>query len=190
MITTIQAVESRLKYIKPIVEEFNAIVFVDYKKRNAFWSFKDMLDIEFDDYRFHIQDDVILADGLKNYLPDLCGFMKDKNIQLLSLFAPARKSLSHEYFIGKRITPYRNYLGNMGVIFSKKFVDDMRIYVNISSQTIDDDVFIEETLSRTGTKAFVHLPALVQHDLGIDSILGHDTSVIHSNLFEKDFLKK
>jgi hypothetical protein len=190
MITTIQACEERLEYIRPIANEFNAIVHTDKNRINAYWSFKDMLDIDFEDYRFHLQDDVILANGLKSYIPTLLEYMAKYNIHLLSLFAPSRENFDEEYAKGVRICPYRNYLGNIGVIFSKYFVDMMKIYIKISSQHIDDDIFISETLSRLGIKGYVHLPILVQHNLELSSTIGHGKNAFYSNLFDVDFVTK
>lgn len=192
MITTIQACEERLDtdIIKDIVKRFNAIVHVDKRRKNAFWSFKDMLDYEVDDYRLHLQDDVIIADDLELYIPILTKLMEDNNIDLLSLFAPARKNITKNYFIGSKISGYNNYIGNQGCIFSKKFVDHMRLYIKISSQTNDDDIFINEVLSRTSTKGYLHLPTLVQHDLKYHSLLKHITTDMRTNLFEKDFVIK
>ena len=192
MITTIQACEERLDtdIIKDIVKRFNAIVHVDKIRKNAYWSFKDMLDYEVDDYRLHFQDDIIIADDLELYIPILTTYMSDNNIDLLSLFAPARKNITKNYFTGENITNYCNYLGNQGCIFSKKFVEDMRLYVKISSQTYDDDIFIREVLTRTSTKGYIHLPTLVQHDLKYHSLLKHITDDMRTNLFEKDFVTK
>jgi len=190
MITTIQACEERLEYIQPIAKELDAIVHVDKRRINAFWSFKDMLDIDVTDYRLHLQDDVIIADELKTYFSYIENFMYSHNIHLLALFAPSRKSFSREYFLGKHIVEYRNYLGNMGVVFSKHFVEKMRTYIKITSQTMDDDIFINEVLSRSSITGFAHFPTLVQHDIKLDSLIGHEKDKFYSNLFEKDYITK
>jgi len=190
MITTIQACEERLERIQPIVKEFDAVVHIDRKRINSFESFKDMLDIEFDDYRFHLQDDVILATDLKLYLPKLIEFMKYRNMHVLSLFCPVRRSISVAYFTGMRVTEYYNYLCNIATLFSKDFINMLKLHVNSSKERYADDIFVEEVLNKTRTVAYVHLPTLAQHDTSVESLNGHNSSksFMRTNLFEKDFI--
>lgn len=192
MITTVQTIEERLEYITGITSEFNPIYHVDRRRTNAFDSFVDMLDYDFTDYRLHFQDDIVIADGLVDYIPDLLEFMERNVIHVLSLFSPARKSTFVAYQRGARILRYCNYLGNIAVIFSRHFADKLKDNVTSATQTKDDDMFINEVAEKEGIKMFMHLPVLVQHLPQMGSVLGH-TDNIHkmtSNLFDIDFIRK
>lgn len=189
--TTIQAVPERFNYIEPVAKRFNAIVHIDYEKKYAYKTFIDMLGYEVEDFRFHLQDDAIVADNLENHLNHLCKFMGDKNIHALTLFNPKRQSMTEQMNKNKRIVSYNNYVGNIGIIFSKKFVEGMRSHVIHSSQTKDDDFFIQEVSDKTGMKIYAHLPNLVQHNMGLGSLLNHDgkRDQMVSNIFDNNFCK-
>lgn len=189
IVTTVQACEERLDYIKPIAEKFDAIIHVDKKRQGSLISFIDMLDYKVSDYRFHIQDDIIIAVDLPSYLPVLAKFMEANDIHMLSLFAPARQTIRDQYQIGKRFISYGNFLGPLGVMFSREFVDKMREHAPDTKQTMHDDYFIQEVLNKMGKKPILHLPVLVQHNTEIQSINAHPSETYTtSDVFDIDFV--
>lgn len=193
IITTVQCVPERLEYIMPIASKFNAIIHLDYQKKNAFYSFRDMLMYDFEEFRFHIQDDAETANDLESELPSLCRFMKSHNIHALTLFTPERPSVTKQFNENKRIIPYKNYVGNIGIIFSLKFVEAMRSHVFYTKFYREDDFFIQEVANKFNMPIYAHLPNLVQHKVEMGSILGHDkyNHEMISNLYDPDyFIKK
>lgn len=189
IITTVQACEERLEYITPIVKDFDPIIHVDYKKKGSLATFIDMLDYKVKDYRFHLQDDVIIADNLVEYLPIVAKFMKNNNIPMLTFFYPARNSAKIAYENGKRFMAFSNFLGPLGSMFSREFIEEMRIHSSFTKQTHHDDFFIEETLTKMGKKPVLHLPILVQHNINITSVNGHPAEpYTTSDIFDKNFV--
>lgn len=191
MIVTVQAIEERLDYITGLTKSLDPIIYVDKRRTNAFDSFADMLDYEVDNYRLHLQDDIILADNFKEYLPWVLKFMENQNLDVVSLFSPARGSIKKAFDEGMRYVRYKNYVGNIAVIFSKFFVQKLRDNVANAKNTQDDDLFINEVLEKEGIKAWAHLPVIVQHNISMGSTLGHDRNVsqMTSDIFDKDFIK-
>jgi hypothetical protein len=184
MITTIQTSAAYLENLNGIITEYNAIVYNNENRDNSFLRFKDMLDIDFDDYRFHLQDNVILADNLKQYIDTiLIEFMNKNNINLLSLSSHPLKSITTEYFLGRRIADNSRrtffHLNNIGVIYSKNFINSIKQHIIHIDQEVDDIVFLNKIFKTTYFARHVHLPILVQ-------------SALHpiNNLFDKNFLKK
>jgi len=45
------------------------------------------------EYRFHMQDDLILCDNLKDYIPEVERIMRANDMHLMSLYAPRYKQL-------------------------------------------------------------------------------------------------
>jgi hypothetical protein len=72
------------------------------------------------EYRFHMQDDLILADGLKGYLPTLEKKMRDEEMHYLSLYSTPRKVFKEAHQKGERFikAPVLNYLHLQCVMFS------------------------------------------------------------------------
>ncbi len=192
IITTVQACGERLEYITPLVKAFNPIIHVDKKRKGSLVSFIDMLEIPVIDYRFHLQDDVIIADELEKYLPELVKFMNVFDFHMITLYSPPRPSLLNAHKNGKRLYESHNFLGVLGCLFSKKFVEELKLHVPNTKQIFHDDFFIQEVLDKTGIKSYVHLPILVQHNITMHSINGNKTIGDHtvSDIFDKDFITK
>jgi len=166
--------------------------YIDKNKEGCLKSFGYMLNnYSTDDYRLHLQDDIIFADNLKSYLPKLKAYMQNKEIHLLSIFAPNRKLILQQYKEGKTIVPFPNYLWLQASIFSPRFQSILKKeYNNLNDDTIkDDDVFVAYVLKKYNIKAYVHLPSLVQHNTEIKSSLGHANSKIReSKVFDKNYI--
>ncbi len=187
MITTIKTSEENLKNIQPIIDKYNAIVYIDKNINVPLHGFNEMLNIEFDDYRFHIQDDVVLADDLDKYLQQLNMFLIKNRIDFLSLSAAPNKRLTAEYFVGKRIAEYRNdrYIlhDNKGIIYSKKLINYMKNDINTPNKIFEDELsFINFVLGKHGIIGYVHLPILVN--------INNDLTKQSNSLFEKNFIKE
>lgn len=193
MTVTIQAVIERAKNVHAIANQLNneCIVYWDERRISPFDSFKQMLDIQVKDFRLHLQDDVILADNLQDYFLTLKSYMWAEDIHVLSLFAPNRKDLIDAYEAGKHIAEFKNFLWLQAVIFSKTAVEEMRHFIRNYKDTKHDDVFVRDYLKEYNRKAYVHLPALVQHNVWLGSVVGHRNDKRRmSKLFSKNYVNE
>lgn len=186
ILTTIQAVEERFKNVKAIESLYSdskekMITYFDFDRISPFHSFKKILritDKEKYDYRLHLQDDVMLPEKFTDYLPYVERLMGKLCIDVLSLFVPNRNSLKREYeHNGDCIVEFDNYLWLQATVFSRAFDDIMRDTIKQYSQEnaniFDDDIFVQNTLKKYNTKAWVHLPGIVQHNVWMGSVVGH-----------------
>lgn len=193
MIITVQAVPKRMLYIKNQLRKYknevNIYFNIDEHYTGSFNSFKNMLNIPVDNYRLHLQDDIILADNLLFNLDYLSNLMNSNNIDVLSLYANPRKAIKKAFDEGKSLVELKPFLMMQGVVFSKRVIDLMKVEINNSRQTKHDDVFVQDVLRMYKIKAYCHLPSLVQHNLELDSIMQHakNTKNRTTRLFDKDF---
>lgn len=199
MTITIQAVERRLQNVELMLSQLNGedvTVHVDKEMKGSFGSFVDMLSYEVkNDYRLHLQDDVILSPHFKEYLPYVEEIMNKKNIHLLSLYAPRRKSIHEAMNRKEKISVFENYSWLQGTVFSKKFVELMRLHLPLSKQTKHDDTFVREVLHTYKIKAYVHLPCVIQHNVEMVSVMGHGKgegrrSIVYDENYITNFLNK
>jgi len=174
MKTTIQCVPSRLEYAKGIFKDFKDIIYhVDENYTGCFNSFKEMLDIPFENYRLHLQDDIIITDNLHENLDYLEQIMVREKIDILSLYANPRKANKEAHARGETIVRLNPFLMMQGVVFSKRFVEILKEEVDASRQTKYDDTFVGDVCKKRKIKAFCHIPSLVQHNLTIKSEIGN-----------------
>jgi len=196
MNVVVQSIDERLSFSKNQVAKakLDATYYVDTMKNGCLHSFGEMLNnFPTNEYRLHLQDDIIFADNFKFYLPILENIMQQKEIHVLSLFAPNRKLIIEQYNKGMQIAPFPNYLWLQASVFSPQFQYYLKHeFNNLENADIkDDDVFVAYVMKKYGVKAYVHLPSLVQHDTSIKSSLGHANSKNReSKVFDKDFITK
>jgi hypothetical protein len=191
MVITIQAVEERLFWVRKMQGEVSAVVYIDHGKEGSFSSFREMLKIEVNNYRLHLQDDVILSKRISEYLPYLENEMKNKDIHLLSLFAPRRKHILESFNRGETFALFPNYLWLQASIFSKHFIDLMRLEITTTKQNKHDDVFVAEVLKKYKIPAYVHIPSIVQHNTDIKSTMGHsNTYRRESSIYDHNYVTK
>ncbi len=180
MITTIQINKNELESAQPLIKKFNAITYFNESRDNGFLRFKDLLNIEVDNYRLHLEGNVEIADDLEKYLPNILNFMQTNSIFLLSLSSPAIKLITMEYFLGKRIIDNTRIgftpLNNIGVIYSKKFLNILKDNISEMPETTSEIVYIRDVLKKTRILSFVHLPILIQ------------SKQHQNNLFQFDFI--
>ena len=194
MITTAQCINERLELAKKtiVAAEIPALFYVDENKDGCLASFGAMLNkYPTNDYRLHLQDDLMFADNIIKYLPRVENHMRTKDLHVLSLFAPNRKLILKQYEEGKVIAPFPNYLWLQATMFSPQFQSVMKKeYNNLSDKSIkDDDVFVAHVMKKYNVKAYVHLPSIVQHNTDIKSSLGHANSKNReSKVFDKDYI--
>lgn len=194
----IQSVRARELSVKSILQRINAQVFVDDELKGCFNSFSNMLSNCYSSNKhiLHLQDDIVPLKGLQAYLPIVISEMQEKDIHVLSLFAPQRKEFTHQYNKMRErgeksaIIPFPNFLWMQAVIFSPESITGLRDLISETSQTKYDDVFVAEYLKATKQQAYVHIPSLVQHNINLKSTLGHRASKNRmSNCYENDFLE-
>lgn len=195
MITTLITSTEKLKFVQSIIDEFNPIIFLNDDNKTPFQCFIETLDTEVDDYRLHLSGDIILSDDLKSYIPLLINFMSKNNSEtpMLSLSAPVDKRLTIDYFLGKRVTEYRNdrynILDNRVTLYSKKFIKTLKKCVSLTKEKNDDVAFVNQVLDRTGTITYIHLPLLAQYDNNVKN-MDNNKNKQYSNLFEKNYVKE
>ena len=182
ILITIQGVESREKNIQKMLKKLPDGVEVYYDRilKSPLNSFFNMLDIKQKDYRLHLQDDIIIPDGFSEYLPHVVTEMKEKDIDVLTLFTPNRKLPKEQLKKGLKFGVFPNYLWLQATIFSKRFTEEMIKYRNKKGEAKifndADDIFIQEVLKETGIKAYCHLPSVIQHDVFMGSVAGNANS--------------
>jgi len=194
MIAVIQTIPERYEHAQKQSVELglHTSIYTDKDKDGPFKAFIETLrQIPSNgEYRLHMQDDLILCDDLKEYLPHLEQEMDNKGIDLLSLFAPRRKHIKEQYDAGKRIGTFPNFLWMQSVVMSPSFVDKL-LYHAHQYDDKHDDTYVAAVLSFYKIKAYVHLPSLVQHNITILSSMKHANNEKRtSELFEKDFVTK
>lgn len=207
MIITIQAVKERENYIREQIKDFvgEPIIHIDEKRQGCLTSFMDMLEYK-DDYRAHLQDDIILADNFEKYLPYLTDFMSKNDIHLFSLYVPKMRRIS-------QLTEYRDGISYLkwfvagffplqGAIFSSKFIDLMRkeikgkkreYYENMQkgNRNLNDDEFIMLVANKYKINSYLHIPSLVQHNVNLASVNGNNVTMDRiSDNFEKNYITK
>ena len=74
MKTVVQCVNKRFDYIYNEVErnaKIDAVYSIDNEKKGALKTFLQMSkDYKYSEYKLHLQDDIVIADNLKDYLPN------------------------------------------------------------------------------------------------------------------------
>lgn len=212
MIITIQTVEERFNYIKEQTKDFyrQPIYHVDLERKGCLSGFLDMLEYDVQDYRVHLQDNIILADGFEEYLPFLQEFMEKQNFDMLSLYVPKMRRIN-------QLSEYKNGVSYLywfalgffplqGAIFSKKFVELMRKevkgkkrdkYESMKKQKgeqtrqLHDDEFVMLVAQKYNIKPYIHVPSLVQRNIKIQSTIGSITDSNHeSGSFDKDYITR
>ncbi len=198
MIITIQAVEERRDNVDKInsqLKDIKTIIHYDTKRISPFNAFAEMLDVEVEDYRLHLQDDIMLPNYFTDYLPYVKKEMINRKIDVLSLFAPQRKYITEQYKLKNNYVEFPNFLWLQAVIFSKKAISEMREYLKITNEKKHDDVFVANYLKSYNKKAYLHLPAIVQHNVYLGSVMGHRNnssrmSAVYDNNYIKNFLNE
>jgi len=189
---TAQCIPERLGYIKAELKNLpNVIYHIDENKVGSFESFKSMLKIPVDDYRLHLQDDVILADNFSLAIPKIEELMNIRDLDVLSLFAPRRQRIIEAYSKNLLIDEFPDFLWLQATMFSSRFVSLLRMEIERTTEIKHDDVFVAEVLREYKIKAHVFLPSLVQHNVELGSAMGHANSKRRTSpIFDKDFITK
>jgi hypothetical protein len=191
MQVVIQAVEQRRRFVENIQSKLLGAIASYDNSGTPIEGFSKTLDIPIDtDYRLHVQDDIIIANGLYDYLPKLEEEMRVNNMKCLALYVPNQKKLHEAHSQGKQYeTTDRVWI--QGIIFHKDIVEALRLDIKTTKEVKHDDVFVRDVLKKLKIKAYVHLPGLVQHNVWLGSVVGHaKTSQRMSTVFDINFIKK
>jgi len=192
----IQTVPERLPYAEKQRELLGlpCDIHIDVNKTGPFNGFVDSLR-NFDygnEYRFHMQDDLILCDDLKDYIPEAERIMRENDMHLMSLYAPRYKSLKESYEKGRPWAKSLAGFAMQAIVFSpmlvKQMLDDAHYYKGWKH----DDWFVTDVCRYHKIGAYVHLPSLCQHNVfEMKSVMGHPTSIRRtSEIFFPDFVTK
>jgi len=187
----IQAVEQRRRFVEKIQSKLLSSIVSYDDSGTPIGGFSKTLDIPIDtDYRLHLQDDIILANGLYNYLPKLEEEMRVNNIKCLSLYAPPQKRLNEAYKEGKKFETTDRVM-IVGIILHKDILKTLKTDIKTTTETKHDDVFVRTVLKKLKIKAYVHLPALIQHNVWLGSVVGHaKTTQRMSSIFDINYIEK
>lgn len=197
---TIQATEHRKDNVNKMLKELpsDTIVYVDHELKGPLNSFTKMLDIKVGDYRMHLQDDVVLNKGLKDYLPYVLNDMEKNKWEVLSLYAPTRNLVKEQISKGMKYGEFPDCWIQC-LIFNKRILNLLREHRKIYNPlkkarkapcaVYSDDTFINDCFTKNKVKVMVHLPSIVQHDVYLGSLIGHQTSVRRmSDVYEKNYV--
>jgi hypothetical protein len=145
-----------------------------------------------DQYRLHMQDDIILADDFKDYIPQVQKIMEDNGMHLMSLYAPRHKQLRDAYAKGRPFCQSFAGFAMPCIAFSPFMVEKMLEYAPYYTQSKHDDWFVSEVCVVYRIKAYVHLPSITQHNVwDMKSSMGHAQNDRRtSDIFEKNFVTK
>lgn len=203
MITAVQTIPKRLPY----VESYHLKIFPDAYVNNdvelsgTYSSFVNLLkEYPRDEYRLHLQDDIILSQGIERYLPRVIRDMVDLKLHMVTLYSPkkAKLTLSHER--GLKYVQIDPFSGNLCVLFSPTMqeilLEESKTYKQKSSLqnkelrtrgNYADDIFVRDICKKHKISIYAHLPVLCVHDISVRSSIGNNTQTKYyvSNLFTK-----
>lgn len=188
----IQAVRQREDNVQKMLKHFEAQVVYDETLKGNLPTFMDCMRLKINGYRLHLQDDMIIPNGFYSYLKKVEADCIKNGFDVLSLYAPKRKQFFEAQEKGLKYSVFNNFLTMTAVVFSEKAVDGiLETYSKYGEEYKDDDVFVAKWLSLSKTKAYVHLPSIVQHNAYLGSTLGHaSTSSRMSVFYDKDYCLK
>ena len=191
MQVVIQAVEQRRRFVENTQSKLLGAIASYDNSGTPIEGFSKTLDIPIDtDYRLHVQDDIIIANGLYDYLPKLEEEMRVNNMRCLSLYAPPQKRLNEAYKQGKRYETTDRVM-IVGIILHRDILKALKTDIKTTTETKHDDVFVRTTLKKLKIKAYVHLPALIQHNVWLGSVVGHaKTTQRMSSIFDINYIEK
>lgn len=170
----VQAIPDRVKHVKKQLAGYDYDMVIDREKRGAFWGFKQCLEVpQIKPYRLHFQDDILLA---KDFLRRFDEMNIGKK-QVISLFASPRKVNDEAYRAGKHYEKISRFLWLQAVLFSAEAIHLLNYEKAFTTEKKHDDVFVDEVLKKHGIIAFTKIPGIVQHDLSMDSSIGHSNSL-------------
>lgn len=173
---------------------FPCEIYVDEKLSKPFKGFWDSLLAydSSDDYRLHMQDDLIYCDDFRDYIPEVMRLMREEDMHLFSLYGPRVKQLREAHAKGRRYCQSFKGFAMQCIVFSPWLVEKMKELAPYYTGSHHDDWFVSEVVLYTKIKPFVHLPSLCQHNIWeIPSSMRHPKSIKRtSEIFEKDFVTK
>jgi hypothetical protein len=145
------------------------------------------------EYRFHMQDDLILADGLSGYLPSLERKMQNEGMHYLSLYSTPRKVFTDAHKNGLRFikAPVLNYLHLQCVMFSPWLCSKLVEHAGeFDPNNRADDVYLANIIRAYKIPAYYHIPSLVQHDISMPSSVGYVNNKMRTSpIFDKHFMQ-
>lgn len=192
----IQTIPARLEFAERQAKVLgvHTDIFVDKDLQGPFKGFiQSLRDIPSgEQYRLHMQDDLILCPGLIYYLPTLQREMREKSMHYLSFYASRRKVFSHALKAGERIikAPIENYLPLLCTILSPWLVDRLLAHSHQFDQDNKaDDMYLAAVMKHYKTPAYYHIPSLAQHDIGIKSSIGYTNNKMRTSaIFDEQFV--
>lgn len=192
----IQTVPERLEFAKRQAKllDFPCDIYVDEKKEGPFKGFIASMETfpSGNEYRLHMQDDIILCDDFKDYFPEVERMMTENDMHLLGLYAPRYKQHRNAHAKGRRFVKSIAGFAMPCIVFSPSMVDKMVRCAPQYTASPHDDWYVTEVCWAFKISAYVHIPSLTQHNVWeMKSSLGHAQNERRtSEIFEKDFVTK
>lgn len=190
---SIQTIAERLENAERIRAQMGGTIYLDAKREGLFPTFKNIIrqETKHQKHLVHFQDDVALAKDLESYIDTILQDMATKNMSLVSLFVPRRRAFAPENSF-QRYEPLDNFLWCQGLVIRADFLAALVTYASdYRKQEAYDDVFVAHALRHYKTKAYVHIPALVQHRIDMKSSIGHANSTSRtSEVFDPFFVQR
>ena len=190
MIVTIQGVQNRLSNIKTMLNQLpGAFVHIDENRTGAFNSFKEMVfKYDEDEYRLHLQDDIIIPDGFMSYVDKVLLDVIKNDYHVTSLFVPKRKAFENIDKDNSRYVVFDNFLWMQAIIISPFAIKGLKDHFDYTAEKKHDDVFVQEWLKKNKIKAYAHFPSIVQHNVYLGSEMGNANSKHRmSPYYDKNF---
>lgn len=196
MIAVIQTIPARLERARRQAKEFGAPcdIYVDEKMEGTRIAFVKSLQ-RFNsqtEYRLHMQDDLILSDGLADYAKAMEEKCRKNGWEHMTFYANARKGLRDKYTAGENIVVEkpRTYTSLLCTLMSPRLVKALIDGADLTNTAWQaDDEYAAEVMKKSGIAVRFHLPNLVQHDVSVRSTVGNTgTKDRTSNTFDPNFI--
>lgn len=179
MDVVIQAILSREKQAEILRSQLpTSTIVYDYEMRGPINGFRKCLDVPLKtEYRLHIQDDVILAKRLDEYLPHIEKYMSDNDLKVVVLYSGNQKKVK-ELNDGtlKYVKIDTKLLCGPAIVYHKDIIEELRERIKHTKEKRDDDTFIIDALIDLKVDVYAHLPSIIQHNVWLGSSVGHAKS--------------
>lgn len=147
-----------------------------------------------DEYRLHMQDDITLSHGLKDYLPTAEKMVKDEGWDYLSFYASRRKIFTEQLAKGQRVAkaPVQEYCPLLCTILSPRLVALLLKHEqDFDQNNRADDMYLASVLKAYKIPAYFHLPSLAQHNIAIPSSIGFVNNTMRTSIvYDHNFVAK
>lgn len=201
----VQCVQERLRHVRnEIMPHFypeNFHFYCDQHREGVMPSFMKLLEkASENEWILYLQDDVIIADGLHDYIEDIIDHAKELNTEFISLYGSSKGEYLEALKNGIKYVPIKNYYGLCGALISKRLMKlaiekfNERPYEPVTNGWANpayrcSDMYLGWVMKQENITPYIHIPCLVQHTLHMKSSIGtRQTWNRKSNTFDKKYI--